>query len=148
MPETHIGEHDYRYSSMDPFAAGEIGFELIAMLGGGVTALTEETASADRQALLMLFGMAQKIEPQRSMTVVKRLCEAAQIKLNGAWEPVVFSHHFQGRLLDSLMLARYVATIEFKDFFDGGLAKVMGSAPAPTPESRPSPLRPNASRAG
>jgi hypothetical protein len=105
-------------------AAGPLASKLPSILASrreGATA--EEKAAADSEALVAITAIFEAISPEEFATLVKDIVEIAKIKRpSGSYDPVDLDGDFAGRLGDIILVAVFVLSEQFGDFFSGALA--------------------------
>lgn len=147
MAEKRIGDRTFRAEKLPARAALNLQLRLAKVLGPAFARLAEivkieDEAERDARTLEALGSFLAATDADEVERLVVELSEKARVSVGtgGAYEPVIFDHHFSDDLLTAWQVAMFVVQVNFADFF-GGVSRL-----APTMISRLSPsARPAAS---
>jgi hypothetical protein len=81
----------------------------------------------DAGALLAIAATVKDLDIDQLIEFLKELTGYCQIRLNGAYEPVVPVHHLQSEV-EILQVALFVLEVQFKDFFGAAKGSKLGAA--------------------
>lgn len=128
MAETTINKDTFKVEKLAATVSLSLLTRLTKILGPGLSAINNvfdaDEGRRDAAALAALAAIVEKTDETQFQKLVIEVTEYAQIKLNGAYEPVVFDHHFTGDLLTAFKVFIWVLEVQFKSFF----GEAMGSA--------------------
>ena len=127
MAEEIIAGREFRCEKLPASEALKLLGRVLKVAGPAIGAVQGALASgseADRDATLVkaLGDLAAGADMDSAVRLVVDLSSLSAVRVNGAFEPVVFDHHFAANLLDAFKVAAFVLRVQFGDFFAAGMA--------------------------
>lgn len=124
MAERKIGAETYKFDKLPALPEGIALIARVAKFLGPAwgyldTLFDADESRRDNAALSIIAAVSQSMDVNELVDLLTHLCELCQIKLNGAYEPVVAKMHLRGEL-DVFRVAVFVLEVQCRDFFGEG----------------------------
>jgi hypothetical protein len=130
MAERKIGSDTYRFEKLNAFEGLRLAGRVIKFLGpawGYIDRMFNgDEAARDAGALLAIAATVKDLDVDQLVAFLEELTRYCQIKLNGAYEPLLPSH-LQTEV-EILQVAMFVLEVQFKDFFAAAAQSKLGAA--------------------
>jgi tail assembly chaperone len=131
MAERKIGTDTYRFEKLNAFEGLRLAGRVVKFLGpawGYIDRMFNGDESArDAGAILAIAATVKDLDVDQLIGFLKELTGYCQIKLNGAYEPVVPEVHMRTEI-EILQVSMFVLEIQFKDFFGAAKGSRLGVA--------------------
>jgi hypothetical protein len=130
MAERKIGSDTYRFEKRNAFEGLRLAGRVIKFLGpawGYIDRMFDDKEGArDAGALLAIAATVKDLDVDQLVAFLEELTRCCQIKLNGAYEPLLPSHLRSE--VEILQVAMFVLEVQFKDFFGAATGSRLGAA--------------------
>jgi hypothetical protein len=131
MAERKIGSDTYRFEKLNAFEGLRLAGRVVKFLGpawGYIDRTFDADESArDAGALLAIAAMVKDLDVDQLIGFLEELTGYCQIRLNGAYEPLIPKHHLRSEV-GILQVAMFVLEVQFKDFFGAAAQTKLGAA--------------------
>ena len=142
MADKKIGKLTYRVERLSAFETVKMGRRIANLFGPALPGIIEALRTrgendevSDGAALAAMGSLAVSLD-DRFDALIKELAEMAEVQWNGSWSEVMVE---QEELVQDagtlMMIAWFVLETNFKSFFSGPLAKVLGGQTLASPKA-------------
>lgn len=139
MAEKVIGGETFKVEKLAATTGLSLLTRLTKILGPGLRHLNEafdaDEGKRDAAALVAMADIVATIDEQQFQLLIIQVTEFAAIRVNNAYEPVIFDHHFQDDLLKAFQVFVFVLEVNYKSFFGGLTGSAVGKRILGSPKS-------------
>ena len=126
MAEEIIAGREFRCEKLPASEALKLLGRVLKVAGPAIGAILsmagENEADLNAGVVKALCDSAAGADMDSAVRLVIDLTSLSAVRVNGAFEPVVFDHHFSGSLMDAFRVAAFVLRVQYADFFTAGMA--------------------------
>lgn len=132
MAERVIHGETYKFEKLrNPFDGAKLLGRVVQFFGpagGYLDRIFDQKEGTRDVAILAAMGAVIKgMDIDEVVSFLRELCSLVQIKMNGAYEPLVPDHHLRSEM-EMFEVVFFVLEVQFKDFFVAAKASRVGAA--------------------